>query len=420
MRRCPGCTFQVCKPCLELRENEGRGLMHGNMMSSGGVATPTTQRTVRKKPLASTPGGGSGIAAKTKKGEDAVPVADGEGSEAKKAGVNGKKKEKVAPAPRSMVGTERAAQKKRNVPDTISEGSPSSSLDNDDEDFELGRTSPTPSKRRRTGLDLGTTRTSPVTTSRRAPRKPLLPAMPLPRSVSHPSITREPRNASSSMTSGPISLTEGDILYEFGVKGYDEPLLGRREPVVSNPVIKIPGIVKRNFKPRPTAHEIQRNIQKHTLKKMHEMHELHEERSKHIAAQRVNCVHLSDNDMITNERQKEAEEEAYPHTVRAFVEAEAMKHKDDDLLDRDEHEALCAAMRDAARKWAYRSYDGMDAATQNLVTRGMDMRLDLIDESYKTDLIQLLDQCAARKLQEMAYERAPTTAQAQNQAAGPL
>lgn len=387
--------------------------MHGNMMSSGGVATPTTQRTVRKKPLASTPGGGSGVATKTKKEEEAVPAADGEGSETKKAGVNGKKKEKAAPAPapRSMVGTERAAQKKRKVPDIISEGSPSSSLDNDDEDFELGRTSPTPSKRRRTGLGLGTASTSPATTSRRAPRKPLLPAMPLPRSVSHPSITREPRNASSSMTSGPIGLTEGDILYEFGVKGYDEPLLGRREPVVSNPVIKIPDIVKRNFKPRPTADEIQRNIQKHTLKKMQEMHE---ERLKQIAAQRVNCVHSSNDDMITNERQTKAEEEAYPHTVREFVESEAMKHKDDDLLDRDEHEALCAAMRDAARKWAYRGYDGMDAATQKLVTRGLDMRLDMIDESYKTDLIQVLDQCAARKLQEMAYERAPTTALAQN------
>lgn len=51
MLRCPGCTFQVCKPCQEKREKAGRSLAHGNMLSPH-VATPATGGSVvRKRPV---------------------------------------------------------------------------------------------------------------------------------------------------------------------------------------------------------------------------------------------------------------------------------------------------------------------------------------------------------------------------------
>lgn len=37
MRRCKGCTWQICRPCQVEREQKGRSLAHGNLMS----ATPT-------------------------------------------------------------------------------------------------------------------------------------------------------------------------------------------------------------------------------------------------------------------------------------------------------------------------------------------------------------------------------------------
>ncbi len=49
---------------------------------------------------------------------------------------------------------------------------------------------------------------------------------------------------------------------------YHEHPLRRREPVMSNPVIKIPEIVKRGFKPRIKPEEIQRKIQENTLKRI--------------------------------------------------------------------------------------------------------------------------------------------------------
>ncbi|CAO2647648.1 Nn.00g085700.m01.CDS01 [Neocucurbitaria sp. VM-36] len=387
MRRCPGCTFQVCKPCFERREQEGRELMHGNLMNGG--ATPTTPRTIRKRPLASTPGDAGGIVTKTEAKKDGI-IAEmrSEGSEAEKVGAKVKKNEKIPPALRAMAGKKRAARKKPQVQDTSSEGTSLFSSDNDeDEDFESGPISPTPSKRCRTALNFDGIATRGATTSTRPNRKSLPTATTLSRRASDPSSTQKPGNAVDTTGFGLIDFDHEDILHQFGVKGYNEPLLGRRQPVVSNPVIKIPDIVKRNFKPRRTPDEIQRNLQENTMKR------IREKSLEHIAAQR-----------------KTAEDQAYPHTVRAFAETEAAKYQDDTVMDDDENEALSSAMRDAARKWTYHNHDRKDVDTQNLVKRGLDMRLDKIDGSYKADLINVLNVCATRKLQELIHDSAPSTA----------
>nr|GFD53086.1 hypothetical protein [Tanacetum cinerariifolium] len=57
MLRCPGCTFQVCKPCHERREAAGRSLAHGNMMTPR-IATPgASGSVVRRKPVSTAKSG---------------------------------------------------------------------------------------------------------------------------------------------------------------------------------------------------------------------------------------------------------------------------------------------------------------------------------------------------------------------------
>jgi hypothetical protein len=63
-----------------------------------------------------------------------------------------------------------------------------------------------------------------------------------------------------------------EIMAYYGVNTTTNPykahLLSRHEPVVSNPVIEIPEVVKRGFKPRPSADEIYENIQRKVRRKM--------------------------------------------------------------------------------------------------------------------------------------------------------
>jgi hypothetical protein len=60
MRRCPGCTFQICQPCYDKRLKEGVSLLHGNMPVPGTPQADAEERKVRtprKRIDATTPGG---------------------------------------------------------------------------------------------------------------------------------------------------------------------------------------------------------------------------------------------------------------------------------------------------------------------------------------------------------------------------
>lgn len=67
-------------------------------------------------------------------------------------------------------------------------------------------------------------------------------------------------------------MTTAELLAHHGVNTPANPyklhLLSRQEPVVSSPVIEMPEVVKRGFKPRPTAEDMQKNIQEKVRKKM--------------------------------------------------------------------------------------------------------------------------------------------------------
>ena len=176
--------------------------MHGNSMSS--VATPTTQRTVRKKPVASTPGGGSGTAADPEVKKEGVAIkTEGDGSEKKEVKeVKEKGKAKATPAPRMPRGKKRAVRRKTQIDDSTSE-----EISDDDDDFESDLASPTPSKRHRTA-----------------------PAMFTRRDSNSPS-TNAPFDLQNSRGIRPSSFEPPyNIIHEKCVKPYKEPLVRESVP----------------------------------------------------------------------------------------------------------------------------------------------------------------------------------------------
>ncbi|KAF1938932.1 hypothetical protein EJ02DRAFT_457438 [Clathrospora elynae] len=274
MRRCPGCTFQVCQPCYERRERLSRDLIHGNMGTLGAVAgsaSGSTGRTVRQKPQASTPGSGS---SDTKKVAEDKEVDD----EAKSIA---EEQDALIPVARDK---KRASRKKPRVQDSGLEEST-------EDDFEPDLSSPISSKRRRTALTFAesalatATRTPPATRAARRPHAtgptPLCRAP-----LSARSDTDDPQTSIGYRPSEPVYT---DILYENGIKGYDEPLLGRHELVMSNPIAMIPAIVKRNGKRLATPEEIHKEIQDKTRQRMQDQtrKRLQEESFKYITTQRA-------------------------------------------------------------------------------------------------------------------------------------
>ena len=141
--------------------------------------------------------------------------------------------------------------------------------DSSDDDFEPDPASPTSNKRRRTSLnpkiDGMTDMPSPFLTPAEkkedvAPaEKKEDPAPPNPHDAKPPA---KPFH----------DMTTKELLAYHGVdtpeNPYQEHFLGRHYQVASNPVIQVPAIVKRGFKPRPTAEEIQKNIQDKVREKL--------------------------------------------------------------------------------------------------------------------------------------------------------
>ncbi|KAH6629113.1 hypothetical protein C7974DRAFT_181470 [Boeremia exigua] len=253
MLRCPGCTFQICKPCQDKREKGGRSMAHGNMLTPQ-VATPGSGGSVmRKRPA-------SAVNSAEKQHEtDAAKSVGEEGSaqaEKEKLEETKEKKRATKPTPKSKLKSKRMIKQA-----VLLEGSID---DSSDDDFAPDPASPTANKRRRTELTSKTDGTSdipsPVLTPAGIPSPFLTPTGKAKDS------TRQPSLGDSTLTGkSHRNMTTDELLALHGVNTptnpYKSHFLSRDEPVVSNPVIRMPEVVKRGFKPRPTAKEIQKNIQ---------------------------------------------------------------------------------------------------------------------------------------------------------------
>ncbi|KAF2624580.1 hypothetical protein BU25DRAFT_155768 [Macroventuria anomochaeta] len=248
MLRCPGCTFQVCKPCQEKREKGGKSLAHGNMLSPQ-VATPgMSGSVVRRRPV-----GTVRSVEKEKKNKEQEERKGGvwkgdvveEKSEIEEMKA---RKRMVKPAPKPKA---KAKSRAREV---------TPSDDSSDDDFGTDPASPTANKRRRTG-------NAPKLDATHDIFSPFL------RSTENPQAPEKPDLGDSKFSERPLSdMTTDEILVHYDVNTpmnpYKSHLLSRHEPVVTNPVIQMPEMVKRGFKPRPSAGEIQKTIQDKVREKM--------------------------------------------------------------------------------------------------------------------------------------------------------
>src|SRR5690242_7347232 len=247
MLRCPGCTFQICKPCQDGRGKAGRSLAHGNMLSPQ-VATPgTSGSVVRRKPAAALK------SLKMEKEKEKDINADKIAAEQREDPEVAKGTRRIVkPAPKPKFKSKpkaRAATPSNDHADNSS-----------DEDFAPDPSSPTSNKRRRTEIASKTDGSSD------------LPSPFLKPSDMQRDSTKLGLGGSMLPGNSLRNMSTNELLAYHGVNTtwspYTAHLLSRDEPVISNPVIQVPEIVKRGFKPRPTAEEIQRNIQDKVRERM--------------------------------------------------------------------------------------------------------------------------------------------------------
>ncbi|EOA88133.1 uncharacterized protein SETTUDRAFT_108172 [Exserohilum turcica Et28A] len=353
MRRCPGCTFQVCQPCYQRREREGKGLVHGNMPTpSGTLATSSGGRKARTKPVPSL------LSARNL--EKKIPGSNQEQN------IVQMEIDPAPPASKSTKAKKRAMKKPRVEDSDVEESS--------GDEFEPDDASPTRSKFRRMNLSfaesaLATALRTPPST--RAARR--LNAAPVCEEPSPTTATAETFDHQITAHYTPPEHLRNDILYQQAIQGYNEPLLGRREPVLSNPVAHIPAIVQRGGQPRPSAEEIYGNIQAKLPEKL----------------SKIKGLGVAEND-------------ACSFTVRACVEQEARKYQNGILIDEDENKALLHAMESAALLWGKKTYRKLDPAMQQMLRTGLNLRLDKIDGAYMDELRDLMAEHADRMLKELA------------------
>ncbi|KAH9876651.1 hypothetical protein J1614_003783 [Plenodomus biglobosus] len=377
MRRCPGCTFQVCTPCFEKREKEGRGLRHGIAMS--GSASPATERMVRTRPFGSSGGG------QTQKigGPRDEGIAGGEGK--------GKRKIKQEGLPKK-----RAARKKKTPRFVDSEDEEDDELSS--EGYEPEEGTPTPSKRRRSVLTMdGPSFASPRQIVRKPPTASSNSTYQFPSSL----VPEDASDAPAS-TGGPRSEHGIDeLMRSFGVNTAENPYhehpLSRRMPVVANPAIKIPSKMMRKFEPRP-AGVTQKNIQEQVL---HKMQEQEKSRSASATEQEDGVSHLKDGRM-------NAPATVTACTVRTVVEKVAAKYRDDATMDEDECKALIGHLEAEALSWGTIAFRRLTPHEQGLMRPGLNMRLDLLSDpkAVVAELEGLLIEQAVTRLRRMDNDRA--------------
>jgi hypothetical protein len=372
---------------------QDKGLLHGNMATpgaaGGGLSTSGGSRAMRKKPLPSTEEIGDKI--ENEEGPSHMKI-------------------ETTPAMPKSSAKKRAIKKKAPLDETE---------ESSEDEFEPDDTSPTPSKRRRTGRRrpeltfaesaLATAlRTPPAT---RATRK----SLPAPTHRAPSSPASDPGNAGTSVGYGPSGFLSSDFmgdkdLYNAGIKPYkDQPLLARREPVNSNPANRIPDIIKRGGKPRP-SNQTYHNIQKSLRAKLqqNQVHETDQDEAvAHTAEQSVSqdfflsfFSFLIVNDDGKADKMKKAEQNADPQTVAAFVEKEAARYQNE-TMDEDENEAILSAMKSAALVWGKQTYKKLDSETQLTVQPGLKLRLDLINKTFREELAKLMGEHADRILSEL-------------------
>ncbi|KAF2117195.1 hypothetical protein BDV96DRAFT_598121 [Lophiotrema nucula] len=411
MRRCPGCTYQVCQPCFEAQGDTP--LKHGNSMDLLSSLPATPKRHVPWNGKGTTSGETGAAATPGMKTPLSIPSST-PSSTLKKLGIAVKEGGEEGTEERTPVKA-RSSERKRKPVKVI----PSDTEDDgEDEDFVPGgesRTpSPSPSKRRKrvAADDIATP------TSQRTPRgsnnntntttlarQPLaMPDFSSKRGMRlltpQPSEGGEasggdvfgggPEIAGGSNNTTPArgTLSAQELLdrvrAQVGITEPPiEPLL--RERPLENPVIQIPSNVARNFKPRLKSPDIQQNIQTKVRGKLE---------AKQAEASSVKSPSKSPS----------VEAPTSSQTVRQLVLAEASKLYQNIAIDEDQKNAIESSMREAARKLIVKYKADAPPFFSEHMTFGLDMLVAQLGGRQKEELIHAIWENGRRVVNEFKEE----------------
>ena len=360
-----------------------------------GPASPATARTVRNRVARSTLGSS---------GSGADRMAEWERTN--RAG----KTEQVKVQRKKQEKKKRAVRKKQTV--TYSDDD-----DDDDDDYDDDVASgasdleeseaPTPSKHRRRAQTMDDSSPETQGTKRMAREPPESAGRPAKRTnVSSQAEETGGGQASSSLPSSSATDAEtmardiNELMRAHGVNTaenpYHEHLLGRRQPAMFDSDIWMPDIVTRNFKPRPTAEEIERTMQEKVRKKLEEMRREAADDPQSRSVGRP--VH--DGRRGADARQAKTLRHG-GYTVKVLVETEAAKCRDRIAMEDGEYEALTGVLESAALSWGSMTYSKLPLDKQVLMRPGLHVRLDLLDAAYEGEATLLLGVSATEKLRAM-------------------
>ncbi|KAF2472408.1 uncharacterized protein BDR25DRAFT_353434 [Lindgomyces ingoldianus] len=491
MRRCPGCTYQVCQPCFNARGT--MPLYHGNLSagsSMGGLPVTPVRRLLFGGLGAGSGSGvgvhvgssstpGSGDRAAIIAGSDAATalvISNPSGNRSRSSGVSLARDTPMQDADSALpeislalgstsahLPTSAAGLKTSKRGRVLKEKAPviddSSDAFDDADTFECEMSSPpTPApKRRKTATttaavaEKGTnlmaaremTRT-PTPKKRRSSKTSLkqqtaMPGLssftPLPHSdlplayvegqpdtiLRMPSTVPSVDNAEPPECRPLDDMLAEDMIEEIRkqnkTRGYrqGQHILGRYETeLVSNPVIQVPELVRRKFKPRPRAEEIQKNIQEKVKARLEAQWEAEHtgnvsQIQKHPKFARV-CTNLL---VQANTGFQESEMASSPvapakPTVRAIVQATALRLQRDISLTAEQEKRLLVTMNEAARKMTNKFYDESAEMVRQFIDFSVDMPTENLGSRQVQELTQAVEEEGARIIKNLEAAPLPT------------
>ncbi|KAF9729661.1 hypothetical protein PMIN06_011340 [Paraphaeosphaeria minitans] len=409
MRRCKGCTWQICRPCQIQREENGRSLTHGNSMT----ATPSAS-TARRRILHPV-----GALAETKdpQAEAALAKVKQEMAEEaplkKKIGKSTVGAQEVITPPSSNERTKLGRKAKKNK--VLAEVK----TESDDEEV-LVRDQLSPfggagSKRRLNFKDASSANEG--FPNKRARMERMKAPTPLPaewdmtlqekanlqkktytnladvngiRPSHHPTVMKD--KFSVDVVSGPGNQ---------GTQAWGQPGLYSSATIPHDRQVLIPKTISRNGKPRKSGDELVAEIQDKVRIKLHERH---------------GWTYFGAPPAITSTTPDELPvREPREGTLRDLVDDEMRTLHHNLILDEDQQNELVAAVKGAARKWGNDIVKSMPAGFRAMAKSGLDLALEHLTYGQQQRVVALVQMQAGNKLKEFEAEGTPSSdAQAVN------
>lgn len=376
MRRCPGCTFQICQPCFDKRLAAGKSLAHGNFRTPSIAPIPVVRRRLF------TGAGG------------AQPPAQAVKEEEKKDSA-----QEVTPPKTDSRKRDRKAKKKAPVVEFSSE---------DEDDFDADRDSPTTTTKRQKTAE-GFHSPGSKMTAKSLARAARQTASEQPATRADPPSSPSTGIDISASIGRPLSEhSGGDLFQQFGIEAkYDQHPLARHNPIMSNRAVASPPSLRWDAKPRKSQEEIERAIQTKTREKMGAQQGVRGEAGGEAEAARVS-IHAegaTGEDILTHlGKQEPTEPKQSGTTIREFIETEARNLQQGVRLHRDQQESLVSALKEVGRNFGMLVYSALPEGFKPYATPGLDLQVDKLHAVQKQELEKLVREEAMRKLKALEAE----------------